>query len=478
MRARWPLAPCLIQLAALFLAFSPAAAQGTVSEWSRPIDITQPSSSTLSAFGIVLCDGYQNVHLFWADLSEEDAAIYYRNDVRDVWSIPLDVLVMPGSVVAELAGDIAQDSDVVHLVWMNQYYDADLYYAYAPLYAADQPRAWSKPQLMSNNVSNAAIKVSPTGVINLLYGVSDDNGRSVTVYYVQSSDGGLSWSDPLAIYNESFVLPTTAWVKADVDTAGGIHVGVAIRSQEYGVYSEVGYLYSGDTGLTWSPYKKIDDTGTTFQGVNVIAPYAFGPSEIHLTWHDPRRLHLWSTDGGKTWNGPTEIVSLGAAFGGPNEIVQDSAGGLHALTAVAEGVFSSEWTGTQWDAPQRIDDRRIDPHRQDMEVCQGNRLHVVYYDRIGDNRVWYSTREVDAPHIPRQDVPDPTPEPTAAVGVAAATAEPTADAGGPVTTSAGAWAGPSPEPSGSPWLSTLLAAGLALALVGAVVFIRLWPKWR
>ena len=105
-------------------------------------------------------------------------------------------------------------------------------------------------------------------------------------------------------------------------------------------------------------------------------------------------------------------MSLGAAFGGRNQLVKDSAGTLYVVTAVADGVYSASRNSSQWNAPEQIDDRYIDPHGQVMIACQGNQLHIAYYDRTGDNKVWYSTRTVDAPHINREPFPTPTPQPT------------------------------------------------------------------
>jgi len=141
-----------------------------------------------------------------------------------------------------------------------------------------------------------------------------------------------------------------------------------------------------------------------------IAPYAFGNDEVHLTWHDPRRMHTWSIDGGQTWREPKEIMPLGAAFGGRNELTQDSAGVVHVVTAVGDGVYSASWNGAEWSAPEQIDNRFIDPHGQTIVACQGNQLHVAYYDRTGNNKVWYTTRSVNAPHLDRQ--PRPTPDVT------------------------------------------------------------------
>jgi hypothetical protein len=81
------------------------------------------------------------------------------------------------------------------------------------------------------------------------------------------------------------------------------------------------------------------------------------------------------------------------------------------VTGVADGVFSASWDGEKWGTPEQIDTRYIDPHGQSIMACQGNQLHVAFYDRTGDNKTWYSTRLVNAPHIDRKPMPTATPLP-------------------------------------------------------------------
>lgn len=38
-------------------------------------------------------------------------------------------------------------------------------------------------------------------------------------------------------------------------------------------------------------------------------------------------------------------------------------------------------------------------------VCRGNELHVVYGDRTGDNRPWYSVLRLNTPSVERQPIP-------------------------------------------------------------------------
>ncbi len=400
----------------MFVWNRPSEAQTPPTDWSQPTDMTEASTATSGLFPVLLCDQYQNTHLLWTDRSEDGAAIFYRHDRDGSWSVPMDILALSDPVMTRLSAAILGQNDTIHIVWINDWDRGDLYYSQASLHDAHNPRAWSPPRLLASEAESGSIAADLEGNLHIVYGTSDREGHWLAAEYIRSEDEGFTWSDPTTGFSTTASTPSRILSRIAIDEAGRIHVGISVRSQEYGVYSEIGYVRSLDGGQTWSNYLLIDNLGTTFQGVNTLAPYAFGESEIHLTWHDPRRMHQWSSDGGTTWSEPTEIMPLGGAFGGPNALVKDEAGIVHVVTAVKGGVYSASWNGARWNPPTRIDDRPIDPHAQFISVCQGNQLHVVYDDRNDNGKIWHSGRQTDAPHIDRQPLPTltPTPHPTVA----------------------------------------------------------------
>lgn len=382
-------------------------AQQAENTWSQPVDATQDSTAQMGSFDLLLCDPYQNAYLLWAEQSDSGAAVYLRTDAGGNWSKARDVIAVPGAVIFNLAAAISKPDDLLHVIWSDQYLRGNLYYTNAPLADAQQPASWATPQLLGQAVDWASIKTDTRGTVHVVYGTTDESGLSHTIYHLKSTDGGTTWSDPDVAYSVVSALPALIRPEMAIDGRDRLHVGVSLNSYEYGAYSEVGYIRSEDGGQSWSPYRQVQNTGSTFQGVAWIAPYAFDDDNIHLTWHDPRRMHMWSPDGGKTWREPQEIMPLAAAFGGRNELTQDSAGVLHVVTAVGNGVYSASWNGSEWSAPEQIDSRFIDPHGQTIMACRGNQLLVAYYDRTGDNKVWYATRSVTAPAIAQQPVPAP-----------------------------------------------------------------------
>jgi hypothetical protein len=381
-------------------------AQTPSSGWTTPEDISAPVSAGNDLFGGIICDPNQNLHILWGKSHSNGSEIYYRTDASGTLSAPIDVLASSDPLAVRLSAALTPDW-TLHLLWQNGYIRGDVYYSRVPLAEAGDPRAWDPPRLLVSQVDSVGILPDNSGSLHLVYGASDADGYRNSVYQMRSDDDGLSWSDPSLIYETSSV-PSTISASPGFDAAGRMHVGITIRSQEYGVYSEVGYIRSLDGGQTWQPYQVIATQSTATPNVSVIATWVFGADEIHLTWHDPRRMDMWSNDGGTTWSNPIQIIDLGAGFGGANGLAKDSAGVLRAVTSVANGVYVSTFADSQWGAPEQIENRSMDPHGQQLVVCQGNQLNVIYDDRVvKDTTVWYSHKQVDAPHIERSPIPTP-----------------------------------------------------------------------
>lgn len=380
--------------------------EAAASVWTSPEDISLPSSDGNDLFGTLICDPAQNLHILWGKSRDSGSEIWYRTDVGGTLSPPLDVLAMSDPLAVRLSATINEVHSTLHVIWQTSYIRGAIYYSSVVLAEAGNSRAWETPRVLVWDVDSAGISVDNTGGLHLVYGISDSGGHWNAVYHMQSDDNGLTWGEPRLVYEVVSKTPSTIGGSAAIDAAGRFHVGITIRSQEYGVYSEVGYMRSLDSGQTWGPYQIIAAQSEATPNVSGIAIFVFGTDEVHLTWHDPRRMHMWSNDGGNKWGNPVEIIQLGAGFGGANYLAKDSAGVLYVVTGVANGIYVSAFSGSQWLTPERIESRHMDPHGQQLVVCQGNQLHVIYDDRVvEDTTIWYSHKQVNAPHIDQSRIP-------------------------------------------------------------------------
>lgn len=374
--------------------------------WDSPIDVAAPYMVGQDLFGEMFCDSYQNLHLLWGKSHEDGSEIFYRNDSGGQWSDATDIIAVSESLAVRLSAAFVEQTRTLHLVWQSHWTKGELNYARAPIVRAGDPRAWTAPVQLLVDVDSAQILADSGGVLHLVYGLSEGNDQTNILYYVRSSDGGETWSVPTVAYEVTTPTPSFLGAATAIDDAGRIHVGITTRSQNYGDFSQLVYVRSRNGGFSWDESLVVATQSEQTPNVSVLAPYTFGADEVHLTWHDPRRMHMWSLDGGETWHEPVEIMTLGAGFGGANGLVKDSAGTLYAVSGVQNGVYVARWSGSEWEPPVQVEDREMDPHGQRIVVCQGNQLHVLYDDRVEeDTTVWYTHRTVDAPHIPQEPLP-------------------------------------------------------------------------
>lgn len=278
----------LLLLGIFFFQSSVILAQVTSPIWRNPIDMTQASTSSNALFPLVLCDQYQNTHILWSDRFGE-SALYYMNDISGDWSAPMDVITNADDIrnMIKLSAVIDDSTDILHVLWVDQWIKGVLHYSQVPISEASNPRAWMKSVPLALGTENGSIDVDPEGNLHLVYGTSGDDNLEVGIDYIRSSDSGETWSTPINVVSKKVPFPSDPYAEIAVDETGRVHVGITYRSQDYGSYSEVGYARSVDGGFTWSDYELIDDSGTAWQGVSTISPYAFGENEIYLTWHDP-----------------------------------------------------------------------------------------------------------------------------------------------------------------------------------------------
>lgn len=453
-----------ITLLALMTAASNAWAQSLGSEWSPPINFSNVPDM-FSHTPVLLCDAKQNTHLFWAERSDQQEYIYYSSDASGSWQEPIDILVAPRVDLFDAA--ITPDLQV-HLIWATGNL-GDLVYTSAPLAEASNHWKWRDTRILASDVSvmsdvyggGNTLYADLTGVLHLVYGRPNDSiGISHSLYYIRSEDSGNSWSFPSLIITVVAPEPSNISGNIAVDEKGRLHVAWDVRSDKYASFSRLGYIRSVDSGKTWGHELELA-TGNSPFGAAMAAVFAFGDDEVHLTWGTPDRLHRWSNDGGETWSAAVPIMDLGAAYGGFNKLAKDSAGTLHVVAAVGNGVYHATWNGGGWNPAEALYIREIDPHGQQFVTCQGNRLHVAYYDRTGENEIWYSSKTTNAPELARtaitvsEGAPVPTPAPW----------EVTAPAARPTTSMA------TPPPSGSLETarasSSTIAGMLSPAIVGA-----------
>lgn len=399
----------------------PAAAQeSTATDWSTPVLVWAPRQGEESVRAEIVADSYGQAHVVVLVRQEEgetrNDSLFYTRGRGDLWTEPIDV--------------IATSGDLPVLTWDNHNYiqftsrSAEL--MAASVFDVPSAQGWfefSAP-FAPAGILYPAVAADQQGGIHAVY---PQPGGSI--FYTRLQEDGL-WTTPVNV-SASAADRGTDWPRMTVDEQGRIHV-VWTELQLPNAWPPTGVYYSQSTdgGLSWS--EPIQMAADGYDEINVVT----GPDDVvHVAWNGmvaiEGRYHRWSADGGLTWSGTTMITEKGATEGWP-QLAVDSSGKLHFLSSLLTVVTYATWDGEQWSEMQPIFGNRERPlggERPRMVISEGNRLHVLLLGREGTGW-WYLTRTTDAPAEEVLPTPLPTavPSPTpTATPEATATASTLAD---------------------------------------------------
>jgi hypothetical protein len=279
------------------------------------------------------------------------------------------------------------------------------------------------------------VGIDDDGVLHLIIDDTGDLESDICpacadIFYRRSIDGGQTWSSPIDLA----AMPWGAsHEQMEIDPAGTLHVTWdegwdRLTGRGQPIYSA--YVASSDGGLTWSEPLTIAHPVT---GTTQLAVGADGDGGVMLVWRmasveDNAIYYQWSRNGGRTWGAPASIPAIFArTWMSPYDMYDmatDSAGHIH-LVAVGRlsdertaplGVYHLVWDGAAWSGPETVYARDNAPEYPKLEILRGNRLHLVWFTRPdefgeGQYHVWYTQGQSDAPYQapPPTSVPSPTP---------------------------------------------------------------------
>jgi hypothetical protein len=167
----------------------------------------------------------------------------------------------------------------------------------------DGGRTWpAAPRVLAANrwAVSAPVREMPDGTRLLGVYTADDSSAYGAV--LRSTDGGKSWSDPVAIDRKSGVR-----LDAETDVLR-LPDGTVLAALRGDGKVNMHFATSADQGLTWS---KVKDSGFLGHCPHLTR---LSTGEILLTHRQPATaLHI-SRDDANTWEGPIEIDSVRGAY--------------------------------------------------------------------------------------------------------------------------------------------------------------------
>jgi hypothetical protein len=451
---------CMILLLVSVLTPSPGVqAAGDESAWSQPLSLSGHDTRTAGWFPSIAVDAYGQVHVVWqgrppgraaatdpADSTRiSDAAgwLMYTRLRDQSWTAPRDIGAIGDETDALRTALAADQQGQLHLLFrgldltdpkVGGAENEPIRYMSADSVVASQPDAWSSAVPFSRRIPAyyADMAVDSHGVIHTLTTEADGKSR-YAVYYRRSTDGGRSWSQPVAVES---TLAVSRWrLQLKLGPNDDLNaVWEVVDPDDPSSRTPVGFVYarSTDGGLSWNTttfapdkegylYPKLYD-GTRWRVQPAVG--IDGRGQIILVWREYGTDIIYfqrSTDG-RQWTAPARVEGVTRGVARPfdrYDMATDSAGRLHlAMVAYPEGqlamaLLHSEWLGYSWGAPETVAFGATAPYPEwpRIAIGEGNRLHLVWFggsaasvDRVPVG-IWYSSKVTTAPHLTAQPIP-------------------------------------------------------------------------
>jgi hypothetical protein len=336
------------------------------------------------------------------------------------WSEPRDLFVAQEGESFNFPSAAVSADGNLQLVWASS---GGTYYASAPASQASNVRAWSPAQIIApvGVVSQPRIVADP--VNNVFHVLFTQRIPGTNVSYLKSTDGGQSWSDPIAI---SQLVPGDPQipdaVRTTLDSQGRLHV---VWSESYPplfISRHVYYARSDDLGETWTAPTDLADLTRDDDWDAAIHVAVDSQDNVHVVWTcgvNPGRCYRRSGDHGNSWSSAQHLFEGLIGLSGWDSMAADKTGNVFWLGALRypQAQYSSILNNNRWEEPpqavitEQDSETLANGHFPQMAINRGNQIHIAFVE-TDRGPIWYlhgTTSEAAQP-LP----PTPTPVPTAA----------------------------------------------------------------
>ncbi len=354
--------------------------------WSLPT-ILSTSSGDRFAEGLV-ADQNGFVHMVWSQNGSgaagggNSALMYARWDGR-TWTTPLMVFGGPGRNVNPPSMDIS--NNMLYVVFANPA-TGDISFTSVSTNQATSQAAWTPPAVLPaprHAADSPQIHVTSDGSLYVVY--SEPINESRGIYITHSTDGGVTWSNPSVVFDAVKAnWPVVDYPQLTFTDSQHLYLlftqyALPGRNTPVGVY----YTNSNDGGVTWSDPQQVTNQPTYWSDIRGV-----GASTVHVVWQELNNgaytvWHNTTTDNGQTWVGKNS-VSNSPMQAMLSPLIVDSAGKLHMLQSLNEEQGSVTFTHWIWNAPQwSISDQT----KFQTSMSSNNNVNALMGATTGDGRL-------------------------------------------------------------------------------------------
>jgi len=377
-----------------FLVSSPLAAQQAQVVFSPPQNVS--SNPGASDYPQVAVDSQGSINIVWLDTTPGYYAVFFSRstDGGATFSTPQNLSNSPaGSMSPQIAVDSGGN---INVVWVdNTPSNYQIFFSGS----IDRGATFSTPKNISNDPRGADypyMTVDSDDNINVAWVVSPRVVPSI-IFFSRSSDGGVTFSAPIALSTKPSRLPLVA-----VDSAGNINVAW-IEGNNGPV--QVIFSRSSDGGATFTAPKVISDLYEVLGGLQMALD---SKGNISAVWYNQPYGNVYlsrSSDGGATFTRTTITNNTGPNGPQAPQIAIDSSDNINVVWNDRGDIFFSLSSdgGATFSTPQNLsNDLRAsapriatDPSGNINVVWQDNTPgnYAIFFSRSGDGGATFSTPE-------------------------------------------------------------------------------------
>jgi hypothetical protein len=404
---------------------------GTPPVWSSPEVVAENTNGFSDP--LLVFDGAGNLHAFWSQVDESGttltgrSAIFYARWDGERWSNPTPILASAGEDYWRASA--AYDGERRLLITWSGRDSGNVYFAWASASQALRSVEWTNPQVIPaiRPAGSTPFILSGSGErVWITYTIPVNEGRGV--YLVESLDHGITWSEPIVVFDAALA----GWEMVDrprlaLTGDGNLHA-VFERYSQPGGSGSLGLYYSRseDGGETWNAPALVSESPLKWSHI-----YSDGAQTLHRLWQESGSgavWHAYSTNSGIRWSRAELLPALSRSSATASAAI-DRGGLLHVFGSVQQTggeLVMQHWTraGASWRAQESFQlaaSSNQQVYGVSAAISPDGQLGLVYRlatvdaeSRSPIERLAFTGRtlQVDqAPPLPTL-VPDPTPTPT------------------------------------------------------------------
>jgi hypothetical protein len=275
--------------------------------WSHENQIAQ-SSGDSRLVDLTADPSGNRLHLVWEDTRDNSTQVYYKRSVDDgvTWSqdIRLSNLTVPAFEPEPRIGTVGNRV----LVFFSNETPTGEHIFYVS--SVDGGNYFSPPIQLTNDTGDQSyVAVALVGsTIHLVY--EDYFNGEEHIFYIKSSDAGLTWQDKIALTN-------TPEAQDHYPAIAAVNDRVFVAWCRYYRYHEAIYTKTSfDSGASWKPNVQVSEySPPSFEEFSTVGSNG---TQVHVAWGDGQGIqYSRSEDSGFTWSNPIPLTNTSRQYLAP-----------------------------------------------------------------------------------------------------------------------------------------------------------------